>query len=143
MCRIVEEAHTNIDKNVVRLCVEKVLATADVQGTATVIFTSPEKISTLNKQFKGTDKPTDVLSFPNEEHDPSDTSEQSRYLGEIVICPAHIHAQDKHWEIYHLVIHGMFHLTGTHHEHSAHETDTLHSQEVEILDSILKTHKLR
>ena len=135
VCRIIEHKRTTANKTIIRLCVQQVLAHHNIQGTVTIIFTSLRHIATLNQQFKGINKPTDVLSFPNQDQPPNT---QEAYLGEIVICPSYIHAQDKDWEVYHLVVHGMFHLIGIHHEHIQ---EDIHAQEVEILDSILKTDK--
>jgi probable rRNA maturation factor len=66
----------------------------------------------LNRQYRGLDKPTDVLSFP--ENDPKD----SGYLGEIIIDLAQIERQakkakiDRENEIIFILVHGLLHLLG-------------------------------
>lgn len=73
----------------------------------------------LNKQFRETDSPTDVLSFPADEMDPENGL---RILGDIVISfpvarqqaeEAKIPVAD---EIQILVVHGLLHLLGYDHE---------------------------
>ena len=77
----------------------------------------PEMIA-LNSEFRGKDKPTNVLSFPFEV---PDGVEDCHLLGDIVICAdvlaEEAEAQDKsiesHWA--HLIIHGAYHLLGYDH----------------------------
>lgn len=88
-------------------------------------FLSDEEIRALNRQFRGEDRVTDVLSFPGEA---SGTlaeacgAEQGIYLGDIII--AYPHVQDlaqrdgrrvEDWLLL-LVVHGTLHLLGYHHE---------------------------
>lgn len=73
------------------------------------------KIQALNLQFRGIDKPTDVLSFPLE-------SEFSSLLGSVVISVEYANKTAKELEhslkdeIALLFIHGMLHLLGFDHE---------------------------
>ena len=48
-------------------------------SSVTIAFVSDKKVRELNRQFRGIDKATDVLSFP------SDPSEQDTELGDIAI----------------------------------------------------------
>ncbi len=78
---------------------------------------------TLNRRYRGRDKPTNVLSFPAPLLPalPAATPADARPLGDIVICPEVLRrearAQGKserdHWM--HLFIHGVLHLVG--HDH--------------------------
>ena len=90
----------------------------------------------LNLQFRGKDKPTNVLSFPS----------QSAFLdydclGDMVICAPLVSAeaerQEKaeiaHWA--HLVVHGMLHLQGFDHENTA-DAAKMEALEVEILSTL-------
>ena len=83
---------------------------------------SSDEIKKLNKQYRGKDKKTNVLSFPSKSKDSIYWPESTRYhLGDIVICPEIIELEAKrqkkeinsHW--CHIVIHGFLHLFGFDH----------------------------
>jgi probable rRNA maturation factor len=88
----------------------------------------------LNRDYRGKDKPTNVLSFP------ASTVEREigGALGDLVICApvvaAEARAQHKpptaHWA--HMVVHGILHLHGYDHER-ARDARTMEGLEVEIL----------
>ena len=77
--------------------------------TVTIVFVSDSAIRKLNKQFRDTDRVTDVLSFPAE---PEHFENQSS-LGEIVISTDRAGAQAKtnglslQNEIEQLILHGL------------------------------------
>ena len=85
----------------------------------TIVFVSDSAIRKLNKQFRGEDKTTDVLSFPNES-EPFENENQSQ-LGEIVISVQRAAAQAKENgltfsnEVEQLILHGLLHLCGYDH----------------------------
>jgi len=74
----------------------------------------------LNRDWRGKDKPTNVLSFPAGE--PVAADGESVLLGDIVICAPVIRREAReqgkrpaaHWA--HMVIHGVLHLAGYDHE---------------------------
>lgn len=71
----------------------------------------------LNRQYRGKDKPTNVLSFPFE----APPGVECNHLGDLVICAPVVqheaatqHKQpDHHWA--HMVVHGVLHLRGYDH----------------------------
>lgn len=81
-----------------------------------VMFVASDEIRRLNREFRGKDKPTDILSF-----DPVEDGS----LGELVIALDVIRAQaDDHGlslkdELGYMLLHGMLHLLGYDHEVSA------------------------
>jgi probable rRNA maturation factor len=75
-------------------------------GHVAIEFVSPDRITELNAQWRGKDKPTDVLSFPIDERD----AIGPRELGDVVICPEHTE------DLREAVVHGVLHLTGMDHE---------------------------
>ena len=84
-------------------------------------FSSDRKMRELNKQFRGKNYATDVLSFPFEE--PSDsTANQSDFLGDIAISVETATRQaiennlSFETEIKQLILHGILHLSGYDHE---------------------------
>jgi probable rRNA maturation factor len=85
---------------------------------ATIVFVSDSAIRKLNKQFRGKDYVTDVLSFLTE----PEQFENESSLGEIVIATDRAGTQAKENgltfqnEIEQLVLHGLLHLCGYDHE---------------------------
>lgn len=85
----------------------------------TLVLTGDKQVQALNRDFLGSDYPTDVLSFPAEETDP-DTGRT--YLGDVVIslprageqAQSRGHAVEA--EVQLLVVHGVLHLLG--HDHA-------------------------
>lgn len=84
----------------------------------TVCLLSDAAMRRYNKQFRGQDRPTDVLSFPAEEHTDSRTS----YLGDILISTETARHNAQRFglrleeEIELLALHGVLHLLGHDHE---------------------------
>ena len=80
-----------------------------------VVFVQPKYIQRLNKQYRGVDLVTDVLSF--------NISPDS---GEIYICPAYVHksfkGNDFEEEILRLIIHGTLHILGYDHKGSLNDS---------------------
>lgn len=85
------------------------------------------RIQVLNREHRGKDKPTDVLSFPL--YEPGDRSTSSgeghtpeRLLGDVVISVETARRQAAEYdaplqnEIYRLLIHGLLHVMGHDHE---------------------------
>ena len=80
-----------------------------------LIITTNEEIQTINKEYRGIDKDTDVLSFPYEDMPMAP-------LGSIVISMDHVINKAKELkhnigdELTLLFIHGLLHLVGYDHE---------------------------
>jgi probable rRNA maturation factor len=87
------------------------LAALDAAGIAdghlAIAFVEPERMRALNREHRGLDEPTDVLSFPVDEQG---APAGPRELGDVVICP--LHAEDER----EAVVHGVLHLCGFDHE---------------------------
>lgn len=78
-------------------------------GHVAVEFVDGDRIRDLNRQWRGKDTPTDVLSFPIDE-DPHEPVHGERELGDVVISPEHT------VDLREAVVHGVLHLTGMDHE---------------------------
>jgi probable rRNA maturation factor len=87
---------------------------------ATVVFVSDSAIRRLNRQFRGKDQASDVLSFPSRA-EPFEIENRGQ-LGEVVISVQRAAAQAKQNgltfsnEIEQLILHGLLHLCGYDHE---------------------------
>lgn len=88
----------------------------------------------INADYRGKDKPTNILSFPFDAPEglPKDALEVP-FLGDLVICPGVLetearnqqkHLQD-HWQ--HILIHGILHLLGY---------DHIEDEEAEIMEAL-------
>jgi probable rRNA maturation factor len=93
--------------------------TAGLQGAVNVLVTTSSAMRSLNSQFRGKNKPTDVLSFPASA---SAANHKKTLAGEIAIS-AEIAAQSAvrlghsvALEVKVLVLHGILHLAGFDHE---------------------------
>lgn len=91
-------------------------------------FTSDDEVRALNRQYRGKDMPTNVLSFPMIAPEllaasiEQDRSEAELLLGDIVLAHGVCAAEAAEKEIslddhaIHLVVHGTLHLLGYDHE---------------------------
>jgi probable rRNA maturation factor len=88
--------------------------------TATIVFVSDAAIKKLNRQFRGKNYATDVLSFPTQAEEFE--FENQSHLGEVVISTQRAAAQAKENgltfrnEVQQLILHGLLHLCGYDHE---------------------------
>jgi probable rRNA maturation factor len=104
----VEVIGSALDAGEVRRACEVAAGAAGVRdGHVAVEFVGPERITTLNREFRAREGPTDVLSFPVDE---AGAAAGERELGDVVICPDHTE------DLLEAVVHGVLHLTGMDHE---------------------------
>ncbi|MCK5336881.1 MAG: rRNA maturation RNase YbeY [Gammaproteobacteria bacterium] len=111
----------------------------DVQVTLRIV--TAEESRQLNNDYRGKDKPTNVLSFPMEMPEELIKEMEVSLLGDLVIC-AQVVAQeslqqkkneDAHWA--HMLVHGMLHLQGYDHIEDA-EAELMEQQEIKILNQL-------
>lgn len=96
---------------------EQVLAERLDEAELTIRLVEAEESQALNRDYRGKDKPTNVLSFPFE----APPGVELSLLGDLVICAAVVAAEAAeqgkplahHWA--HMVIHGLLHLLGYDH----------------------------
>lgn len=100
------------------------------QAELSLIFLSKAKAKKINKQYRGKNYATDVLSFLDD----------GVCLGELAICPEVIAKQAKdhdltfNQELAYMIIHGVLHLLGYDHELNAREEKIM----LEIQDEIFE-----
>jgi len=105
-----------------------------------IVLADDQEIQGLNKQFRGFDKPTNVLSFPSDEDDFVPEGEL-RPLGDIILAYETIQResreQDKPFNdhLTHLIVHGFLHLLGYDHEEDV-EAEEMEALESQILASL-------
>lgn len=143
-----ESVHIQIDEPFVG-CVSPdwlrtvALATLRMEGydasRLTVVVTDDESVRALNRTFRDTDAPTDVLSFGGDVQDFVVGPEGPSYLGDVVIsCPR---AQDQaighpvEAELALLVVHGVLHLLGYDHVRPG-DKGTMWERQADVLRSL-------
>ena len=119
------------------------IADADTgEAELAVMLTDDAGIRTLNKNWRGIDKPTNVLSFPAlPPTGPARPDDAPRMLGDIAIAYETIRKEadeeqkpfDHH--LSHLAVHGFLHLIGHDHEQDQ-EAETMEALEREILSQL-------
>ncbi len=108
----------------------------DDDRSVDVLLTGDLEIRTLNREWLGKDKSTNVLSFPSPEM-PVPPGEVA-HLGDVVLAwdtverEALTAAKPLGDHVVHLAVHAMLHLLGFDHENDA-EGDVMEAKEIEIL----------
>jgi probable rRNA maturation factor len=110
-------------------------------ASVAVLLTDDAAMRQLNAQFRGQDKPTNVLSFPAPERPSGAGHAESLFLGDMALgyetCAAEALADEKTLgdHLAHLVVHGMLHLLGYDHETDV-EAEEMEGRERAILASL-------
>lgn len=123
---------------------DAVLSSEKIRGKTEVslVFTGEKRIRGLNRNYRGVDRVTDVLSFEGENEDGFISPEDGiSYLGEIFICypRAKMQAKEKghplRKEIDILFVHGLFHLLGYDHVKDE-DYEAMHGKEEKVLGKL-------
>ena len=121
--------------------VDAALAGASVKepGAVALLFTDDSAIAEINAEWRGKDKPTNVLSFPAP--DMPVPEGEARHLGDIVLAHGVIareaaeQVKTLHDHTAHLIVHGVLHLLGYDHETDA-EAEEMERLEAAILNRL-------
>ncbi len=103
------------------------------EGEISVAFISNDRMQALNRDYRGKDKPTNVLSFPD--HGPAPI------LGDIIMAHGVVVDEAQKGQISlrdhvsHLFIHGFLHLQGYDHETDP-EAEIMEAMEVKALAAL-------
>ena len=133
---IADIALRGIEEAAVRaLEAEAVAAPAELSIT----FVDDAAMQVLNRDYRDTDAPTDVLSFAQSEGEEFARPEgAARHLGDVIISLATARRQAVEYkvslqdEVTHLLVHGVLHLLGYDHEDAA-DAATMRAHEDAIL----------
>ena len=110
-------------KSDIRRVLQDAAASLGIEGDLAIVFAGDALLRRLNRDFRGKDKPTDVLSFPSQDKDMG--------LGDIIISvdTARVNAArfgrtlDRELEV--LALHGLLHVLGYDHETDNGEMEAL------------------
>ena len=109
------------------------------EGVDGVTLTNDEGIHAINREQRGVDRPTDVLSFPIDEMD-YDTNR--RYLGDMVLSLERAEAQGEEYgggfehEAQYLTVHSVLHLLGYDHLDEGEEKAKMRAREKAIMKEL-------
>ncbi|MCT4621204.1 MAG: rRNA maturation RNase YbeY [Marinisporobacter sp.] len=121
----------------VELCLEKEGVSKDVE--VSISFVDNEEIHILNRNFRGVDRPTDVLSFPQYEN--IKQINEPTCIGDIVISLEKAKEQASEYqhsferEVLFLTVHSMFHLFGYDHD-TEENRKIMRKKEEEVLEEM-------
>ena len=93
---------------------------SDREVYVSVLLTGNEEIQRVNRDFRGKDMPTDVISFAYHDNDEADNGLYDS-LGDIIISLERVEEQRKDYghsfkrEFYYVLTHGLLHLMGYDH----------------------------
>lgn len=115
---------------------------ANPRLSASLLFTGDAEVHALNREWRGKDKPTNVLSFPMLEREelldlPAEGPPE--LLGDIAMalqtCAQEAQAKGLPLEHHaaHLIVHGLLHLAGHDHEISPEDARTMEIVEIKAL----------
>lgn len=120
-----------------------------LRAPVNVLITSSSELRSLNRRFRGLDKPTDVLSFPSP---PSTNRQSKRVAGDVAISSDIARSNARRLghsvgdEVKILVLHGVLHLAGFDHEHDkgemAHKEARLRRQ-LKLEDGLIERSQAR
>lgn len=119
--------------------IQKIMALAgEPHAEVSVEFVGDRRMRRLNRDYRGRDVPTDVLSFPMREA----VGPATPLLGDVVISlPTAIRYATRNrrsldQEVVRLLIHGILHLLGYDHERSAREARRMRLKEQRIFRAL-------
>ncbi|GHU26770.1 endoribonuclease YbeY [Bacilli bacterium] len=113
-----------------------------------IILTNDEKITILNKNYRNTPKPTNVLSFPMYEREFAKALKYEPYifLGDVVLSLETIEreslGQNKFFDdhLHHLIVHSLLHLLGFDHREDK-DAEVMEDAEKMVLDRLKEHNK--
>ena len=106
-----------------------------------LLLCGSRRIQTLNRRFRGVDRPTDVLSFPFLEPDAVAPGLKGP-IGDIAICipvarrQARLAGHSVEVEVVILMVHGLLHLVGHDHDRSARHRQRMRQEERRLLEAM-------
>ncbi|BDM65642.1 endoribonuclease YbeY [Shewanella sp. NFH-SH190041] len=135
--QVATEGHTLPDAAQFDTWVRTALGNTMEQAELTIRIVDAEESQTLNRDYRGKDRPTNVLSFPFE----APPGIELPLLGDLVICASVVEneAADQHkplaahWA--HMVVHGCLHLLGYDHIEDA-EAEEMEALETQLIQSL-------
>jgi len=142
-----------LDITLIKSCIRATLSfeNVDMPCEVSVLITDDRSVREINREFRGIDAPTDVLSFPMQEFAPpgwsaslcEDDPETGLVpLGEIVLSAEHVRTQagelghSAKRETAYLTVHSVLHLLGYDHIDEAEDKKKMREHEEAIMQEL-------
>ena len=138
-----------VDPSLIERAVAAALAAESVAGAIElgVLVTDDAELHRLNRDYRGVDAPTDVLSFAGEEEAEDAPGfvrppDAPRYLGDLAISYERVVAQAQEYghsrerELAFLTVHGVLHLLGYDHERGPEDEAAMRAREEAVMGAI-------
>lgn len=117
-------------------------AAATAQATeVSIVLADDAFVQNLNRDYRGRDAPTNVLSFPASAEGEVPPPDMVVLLGDIVVAyqttaaEADLEGKSLSDHLCHLVVHGMLHLLGFDHQTAA-DADVMEALEIDVLGGL-------
>ena len=138
-----------VDPALIERAVAAALAAEAVAGSVelSVLVTDDDELHRLNRDYRGVDAPTDVLSFGDEEEVDAPSGfvrppDAPRYLGDLAISYQRVTAQAAEYghsnerELAFLTVHGVLHLLGYDHERGEADAALMRAREEAAMEQL-------
>ena len=147
------EVEDRLSIPLIKRCIREALRIEGVELACevSVLITDDNAIRKINREFRGIDKPTDVLSFPMLVFSPpgwdsfsvdmTDPDTSTVMLGDVILSAQHVikqadeHAQTREQETAYLTVHSVLHLLGYDHIDEADGKKQMREREKEIMQN--------
>ena len=146
---LISSADYNLPKSLLEILEQVFILVSNSEGledaNINLSLISSKEMQSLNKQYRGFDKDTNVLSFENQDI----SREHTKNIGDIAICYPYVvdEAKKENKEldnhITHMFIHGTLHILGYDHENES-EANNMELKEIELLSkfNIINPYKI-
>lgn len=139
-----EASNLVLKRAYVKKIIETTLRHIDTQSDCEIgiACVDVEESHKLNLEYRGKDKPTNVLSFPSDLPDEMAEILDSFPIGDLVICiPVVLREAEEQFKaplthFTHMLVHGTLHLMGYDHETSEQDAEEMEAIEIEILQKL-------
>ncbi|WDF83786.1 rRNA maturation RNase YbeY [Lacticaseibacillus pabuli] len=121
--KLLDQEHEDLARKLVDFAAKELGSAADTEMSITIV--SDEEIRRINREYRNTDRVTDVISFAIEDGDKDDEFAGfegiPENIGDLFIAPGKVAAQAKDYghsferELGYTVVHGFLHLNGYDH----------------------------
>jgi probable rRNA maturation factor len=98
------------------------------KGSIEIYLVDDKRMQRLNKQFRGKNKPTNVLSFPKPKGFPG------QELGEVYLDPVYIDKKKENLDL--MLVHGVLHILGYDHKQKS-DRIVMQKKEAELLKRLV------
>ena len=139
----IEDEHGMIDEKAVKDSLDRILSYLGEDGEFSVHFVSDDEIQALNRDYRGKDEPTDILTFRilDGEEFPAFPGEEKE-LGDMFISMdamgrnAEAFSVPSEEELFRLLVHGILHLEGYDHETNDFQSEPMLIRQEEIVRNL-------